>query len=103
MTRSSSLPSLPARLARLEELAIDLWWSWPPEARVVFRHLDAPLSRTTAHNPARMLWLIPREKLEEAAADPVFLALYDVAVAALDDARAARNTWWSHRFPQLGG
>ena len=103
MTRYSSLPSLPARLARLEELAIDLWWSWHPEARVVFRHLDYPLWRATAHNPARMLWLIPREKLEEAATDPVFLALYDAAVAALDDARAARNTWWSHRFPQLSG
>jgi glycogen phosphorylase len=102
MTRYSSLPTIPERLARLEELAIDLWWSWHPEARVVFRRLDYPLWRATAHNPARMLWLIPREKLEEASADREFLELYDRAVAALDDARAARNTWWSHRFPQIG-
>ena len=32
MTRYGSLP-LPARLGRLEELAIDLWWSWHAEAR----------------------------------------------------------------------
>ncbi|HEV2984277.1 MAG TPA: alpha-glucan family phosphorylase, partial [Vicinamibacterales bacterium] len=102
MTRYSSLPTIPERLARLEELAIDLWWSWHPEARVVFRRLDYALWRATAHNPARMLWLIPREKIEEASADREFLALYDRAVAALDDARAARNTWWSHRFPQIG-
>jgi starch phosphorylase len=50
-----------------------------------------------------MLWLIPREKLEAAATDPEFLARYDRAIAALDDARAARNTWWSHRFPHLNG
>src|SRR6185312_8414459 len=29
-----------------------------------------------------------------AAADPAFLSLYDRAVAALDAARAAHNTWW---------
>ena len=51
--------------------------------------------RATAHNPVRMLWVIPREKLEAAAADPEFLALYDRAIAALDAARAARNTWWA--------
>jgi glycogen phosphorylase len=103
MTRYSILSPLPQRIARLEELALDLWWSWHPEARIVFRRLDYQLWRATAHNPARMLWLIPREKLEAAATDPDFLARYDKAIAALDDARAARNTWWSHRFPHLNG
>jgi starch phosphorylase len=103
MTRYSTVPPIPERIARLEELAIDLWWSWHPEARVVFRRLDYPLWRTTAHNPARMLWLIPPEKLQDASTDLEFLALYDRAVAALDDARAARNTWWSHRSPHING
>jgi starch phosphorylase len=103
MTRYSTLSPLPERIARLEELALDLWWSWHLEARIVFRRLDYQLWRATAHNPARMLWLIPREKLEAAATDPEFLARYDRAIAALDDARAARNTWWSHRFPHLNG
>jgi glycogen phosphorylase len=103
MTRYSTLPPIPERIARLEELAIDLWWSWHPEARIVFRRLDYPLWRATAHNPARMLWLIPREKLEEAANDPEFLERYDKAIAALDDARAARNTWWSRRSPHMNG
>ncbi len=102
MTRYSTLSPLPERIARLEELALDLWWSWHP-ARDVFRRLDYQLWRATAHNPARMLWLIPREKLEVAATDPLFLARYDKAIAALDDARAARHTWWAHRFPHLNG
>jgi glycogen phosphorylase len=99
MTRYGSLPPLPERLARLEELAIDLWWSWHPEARIVFRRLDYGLWRATAHNPARMLWLIPRARLDAAAADPTFVALYDRALAALDDARTARNTWYADTFP----
>jgi len=48
---------LPARIARLEELARDLWWSWNRDARRIFRALDYSLWRLTAHNPVRMLKL----------------------------------------------
>ena len=94
MNRYSALPPLPDRLLRLEDLAVDLWWSWHPEGRTVFRRLDYGTWRATAHNPVRMLSVIPRERLEAAAHDPEFLALYDRAIAALDEARAAHNTWW---------
>src|SRR5438128_1725581 len=102
MTRYTNIPPLPARIARLEELAVDLWWSWHGEARGVFRRLDYGLWRATAHNPVRMLWLTSRDRLEEAAADPAFLQLYDRAIAGLDSARSARNTWWSRTFPTIG-
>ena len=103
MDRYSGLPPLPARLSRLGELAVDLWWSWHRDARSVFRRLDYTLWRATAHNPVRMLWMIDRERLEAAAADPDLLALYDQAIAGLDDARAGHNTWWVNTFPQLSG
>ncbi|HEX7140201.1 MAG TPA: alpha-glucan family phosphorylase [Vicinamibacterales bacterium] len=103
MTRYTGRPPLPPRISRLEELAVDLWWSWHRDARAVFRRLDLTVWRTTAHNPVRMLWLVTPERLEAASADPDFLAIYDRAVAALDDSRDPRNTWWAHRFPQLGG
>jgi starch phosphorylase len=99
MNRYAGLPPLPPRIARLDELAIDLWWSWHREARLVFRRLDYTLWRSTAHNPVRMLWTIPRAKLEAVAADPEFLLLYDRAIAALEDARSGRNTWWANHFP----
>jgi starch phosphorylase len=54
------LIQLPDRIKRLDELAYDLWWSWNTDARRVFRSLDYPLWRLTAHNPVRMLQLIPR-------------------------------------------
>src|SRR5665213_3145016 len=94
MNRYESLPPRPARIARIDELAVDLWWSWN-EARAVFRHLDYAVWQSTAHNPVQMLWAIPAERFEAAAVDPAFLALYDRAVDALDAARAARNTWWA--------
>ncbi len=103
MDRYSNRPPLPDRIARLHELAVDLWWAWNPEGRAVFRRLDYPLWRATAHNPVRMLAVIAPDRLEAAASSPDFLQAYDAAIAALDAARAARNTWWSARFPDLKG
>jgi glycogen phosphorylase len=103
MNRYASLPPLPDRISRLHELAVDVWWSWNREARAVFRRLDYGLWRGTAHNPVRMLWAVPPARLEAAAADPEFVRIYDAAIAALDAARAARNTWWMHQFSHLSG
>ncbi|MBI4265945.1 MAG: alpha-glucan family phosphorylase [Acidobacteria bacterium] len=94
---------LPERIHRLEELAHDLWWSWNQDARNVFRRLDYPLWRLTAHNPVRMLKLVSAETLERAVADAPWLANYDRALARLDGARAAHNTWCKAQCPELDG
>jgi starch phosphorylase len=101
MTRYADL-NIPERLSRLEELATDLWWSWHPEARLVFRELDYQVWRATAHNPVRMLRQIPYERLAAAASDPAFLVHYDRAVEGLEGAQSAANTWWSRRHSPMG-
>ena len=97
------MPPLPDRVHRLEELARDLWWSWTPDARNVFRRLDYPLWRLTAHNPVRMLKLIAPETLGRAMATPSWLALYDRAIARLDATRTAHGTWCERECPELAG
>lgn len=98
MDRYVPLPPLPPRIGRLNELAYDLWWSWTPRGREVFRDLDYPLWRFTDHNPVLLLHLIEPERLEHAASDAEFLRLYDEAIAALDVVRAGAGTWWSRRL-----
>jgi starch phosphorylase len=91
------MTTIPQRLARLPELAQDLWWTWNP-AREVFRRLDYTLWRQTSHNAVLLLHRISAAALERAAADPTFLATYDAAIAALDTARApTTKTWWSEQ------
>ena len=97
MDRYVPLPPLPPRLSRLNELAYDLWWSWNPEAREVFRDLDYPLWRFTDHNPVLLLHLIESDRLAHAADDATFLQMYDRAVAGLDAVRAGTGTWWAQR------
>jgi starch phosphorylase len=101
MTRYTGLPPLPERLSRLDELAVDLWWTWQPDARAIFRQLDYTLWRATAHNPVRMLWQISREKLARAAQDAEFVRRYDRAIAALEAARSGKETWFANRFTEL--
>ncbi len=63
LERLGSPHTIPERLQRLPELATDLWWTWNTQAREVFRKLDYPLWRQTAHNPVLMLQLISQEML----------------------------------------
>jgi glycogen phosphorylase len=101
MSGNGGSRQLPDRIARLEDLATDLWWSWHGDARAVFRLLDYRLWRSTAHNPVLMLRTIAQETLETAAADADFLSAYDRAIVLLDEARAAHNTWFRRSFPQF--
>src|SRR6478735_4564842 len=100
--RFAAAAPLPARLHRLHELALDLWWSWDDRARQVFRQLDYQQWRATAHNPVQMLQRISAERLLEAAKDPDFLKAYDEAIFGLDNARSGAHPWWREHQSLLG-
>jgi glycogen phosphorylase len=97
------LSPLPDRITRLDSLARDLWWSWTPEARSLFRRLDYNVWRQTAHNPVRMLQLLQPDAFERAIADPSWLATYDRVIARQDSSHAARETWCEANCPDLQG
>ena len=92
MDRYVPLPPLPTRISRLNDLAYDLWWSWNPAAREVFRDLDYPLWRFTDHNPVLLLHLVEPERLAYASGDPEFLRLYDKRLLAAYPPRADGKT-----------
>ena len=50
-----------------------------------------------------MLLSIDESRLQAAAEDDEFLALYDAAVASLDQVRASKGTWWEEHGPALNG
>ncbi len=65
-------PILPPALEPLREMSFNLWWTWEPDARRLFRHLDHELWARTNHNPIRMLQLSRQSRLEELAQDKNF-------------------------------
>lgn len=77
-------PKIPRRLARLEQLAGNLWYSWDHATRALFARLHPALWEAVGHSPKAMLKRIDEQRLIEAAADPVFLNSFNRILSAFD-------------------
>src|SRR3954467_6465109 len=77
-------PKIPKRLARLEELAGNLWYSWDRATRAIFARLNPALWDAVGHNPKAMLKRVDEQRLVDAAADPAFLDSLTRVLAAFD-------------------
>ena len=54
---------------KLKRLTRNLWWTWRPEVRAIFRDLDMEIYRKAHRNPVRVLKQIPVAFLEKRAPD----------------------------------
>ena len=105
-TFRSTLPdgfNLPKRLARLGELAYNLWWTWHPDATRLFGRLDFDLWERIGHNPIRMLREVGRPRLSQAAKDKEYLAAYEAVFSTFDSYMSETDTWTNRTHPELNG
>jgi starch phosphorylase len=77
-------PKIPKRLARLEELAGNLWYSWDRPTRAIFARLNPALWDAVGHSPKALLKRIDEQRLLDAAGDPAFLDSLTRVLAAFD-------------------
>ena len=77
-------PRLPARLARLDEIANNLWYSWDRPTRTLFARLGQKLWGAVGHSPKAFLKRVDQHRLDEAAEDPVFLGALAHVLSAYD-------------------
>ncbi len=82
-------PDIPPRLARLEDLANNLWYSWDRPTRSLFARLSSGLWRAVNHSPKAFLKRIDQRRLKEAADDPVFLGTMNRVLSAFDSYHSA--------------
>ena len=78
-------PQIPPRLARLEELANNLWYSWDRATRTLFARLHPSLWNAIGHSPKAFLKRVDQQRLLDAADDPVFLGSYARVLSAYDN------------------
>ena len=71
------LPRLPERIAPLQEMAQNLWYSWNWDIVKLFIRLDPEIWEECSQNPVEMLSRLPQQRLEQAAEDEGFLASLD--------------------------
>ncbi|HZV54640.1 MAG TPA: alpha-glucan family phosphorylase, partial [Rhodocyclaceae bacterium] len=77
-------PKLPERLARLDEVANNLWYSWDRPTRTLFARLGSKLWGAVGHGPKAFLKRVDQHRLDEAATDPVFLGAMARVLSAYD-------------------
>lgn len=78
------VPTLPERLARLEDLAGNLWYSWDRPTRNLFSRLSTAVWHEVGHSPKAFLKRIDQQVLDEAAQDRVFVGNYMRVLSAYD-------------------
>src|SRR5437764_5227861 len=84
-------PALPSQLSRMSELAWNILWAWEPSIRTLFRRLDHVLWKDSGYNPVVMLGRVSQTTLERAAADPRYLAQYQLACQRFDSHMQVRE------------
>jgi starch phosphorylase len=77
-------PEIPPRLARLEELANNLWYSWDRPTRALFARLSPGLWKAVNHSPKAFIKRIEQKRLKDAADDPIFLGTMNRVLSAYD-------------------
>jgi starch phosphorylase len=74
---------LPEPLQPLEELVLNLRWSWHPETLDLFESVDPELWQATRHDPMRLLGEVSAERLNTLTGDRRFLRALGDAVEDL--------------------
>lgn len=95
--------TLPRRIARLGELAYNLWWTWNPEAQRVFHSIDPQQWEDSYHNPVDFLRAVKRQQLNAVTYDRHYLDLYDRVFNTFDQYIKANHTWTAKRHPEFQG
>ena len=68
---------LPESLKGLEELSLNLWWTWNYKAIELFKYIDRDLWRAKSYNPITLLEDVTLDKLSELENDSVFMKKYN--------------------------
>lgn len=77
-------PRIPPKLARLAEIADDLWYAWDRPARNLYARLDPALWQAVGHSPKALLRQVDEKRLHAAADDPGYLSSYKRVLSAYD-------------------
>ena len=93
--------NLPESLVNLGELAYNLWFSWNPDARDLFRDIDLDLWRACGRNPVGFLLRVDQDKLKHFSQDPLFLDKLHRRWERFNTYMQRRETPFSKNYPKM--
>jgi starch phosphorylase len=94
--------ALPEPLAPLQELILNLRWSWHPRSQELLASIDPGQWQRSGQDPVAMFGYVPTERLEQLAADGAFLG--ELAEVTGDLHRyLSQPRWYQAPSPALDG
>lgn len=93
--------NLPSSLEKLENLATNLWFSWNPDVRDLFREIDLELWRSCGRNPVMFLDSVDPKKLERVSSDPSFLERLENSWQKLNQYLNDPQTAFQKNYPKM--
>jgi starch phosphorylase len=92
---------LPDSLKPLEELANNLWFSWNPDVRDLFREMDMNMWRNVDRNPVAFLAKVSRAKLNAASNDAAYLRKINDAYQRFKSYLDHPHRQFNNKYPSL--
>ncbi|PKL57727.1 MAG: hypothetical protein CVV34_06015, partial [Methanomicrobiales archaeon HGW-Methanomicrobiales-5] len=100
---NTDFPHVPERISGLIDLAYNLWWSWNPAVKMVFKNISPQAWVESIHNPVKMLRELPEEILINASNNTLYLRHYDLVMARFRQEMNQKNSWFTEHFPESRG
>ncbi len=94
---------LPGEVARLYELAYNLWWTWSSQARMMFRSID-PHAWDHYRNPVQLLINVEPSHWRPLLDNPEFLATYREVLEQFESyVHRSEPTWFERKYRSYKG
>ncbi len=94
---------LPQEVSRLRDIAYNLWWTWNPQARRMFSHIQPGLW-AIYRNPVELLINIEPHHWESLLEDDVFLTMYKSVLREFDNyMKSVGETWFAKNHSNYQG
>jgi glycogen phosphorylase len=94
---------IPREVARLYELAYNLWWTWSPGAHLLFSAID-PARWIRSRNPVELLLGVEPRMWDPLVQSESFMSGYHAVIGEFDRYLAGRATsWFQKSYPSFSG
>ncbi|NPA82452.1 MAG: alpha-glucan family phosphorylase [Epsilonproteobacteria bacterium] len=93
------LPKLPKEIENLNKIALNLWWTWNPRGKELFRSLNPYLWKESGYNPIKMLKNMDENDLIELTRNETFIKEYRYVHALFKGYMEDKNTSYQKPLP----
>ncbi|WP_295421228.1 DUF3417 domain-containing protein, partial [Sulfurovum sp.] len=79
------IPKLPKEIEFLSDIALNLWWTWNPRGKNLFKLINPYLWKESNHNPIKMFNALSKKELAALVQNETFMKEYKYVHALFKD------------------